>query len=81
MGSDVGGAGHEVLVGRIQMPDVTALHDEEDDPVDARDDDIKGERSPHASVLSPYCVAVMAMVAVCGRIETVVEGRDNYKEP
>ena len=54
------------------MPDVTALQDEEDDPVDARDDDVEGERSFHSSVLSPNCIAVMAMEAVWWSIEIVV---------
>jgi hypothetical protein len=81
MGSDIRRAGHEVLIGRIQMPDVPALHDQEDDPVDARNDDIERERSTQVSVLSPYRTASMVMVAVGGGVEGVVERYNNHKKP
>ena len=41
MGPDIRSAGHKVLIGRIQMPDVTALQDQENDPVDTGDDNIE----------------------------------------
>ena len=79
VGSDIGCTSYEVLVGRVQMPDVPALHDQEDDPIDACDDEVEGERSPHSSVLSPYRMAIMAVVAVRGRVEGVVQGCNNHK--
>jgi hypothetical protein len=41
MGSDIRSAGHEVLIGRVQMPNVPALQDQENDPVDAGNDNIE----------------------------------------
>jgi len=81
MRSDIGCARHEMLVGRVQMPDVSALQDQEDDPVDASHDEILREWSSHPSVLSPYCMAVMVVVAVCRSIERVVESCDDHKQP
>jgi hypothetical protein len=63
------------------MPNVTTLHDEEDNPVDACDDEVEGERSSHMAVLSPYSMAIMAMFAVCGRGEGVEQGCNNHKQP
>jgi len=81
MGSDVGCTSYEVLVGRVQMPDVPALQDQEDDPIDTCDDEIEGERSLNPSVLSPYCVAMMAVSTVPRRVEGIVEGCNNHKKP
>jgi hypothetical protein len=72
MGSHIGSAGHEVLIGRVEMPNVTALQDEEDDPVYTCDDEVEGEGSFHMAVLSPYCMATVAMFAICGGVESVV---------
>ena len=63
------------------MPDVPALHDQDDDPIEAGDNEIEGERRPHPSVLSPYRMAVVAMVAVWRGIECVVQSRNNHKQP
>jgi hypothetical protein len=81
MGSDIGCTSHEVLVGGVQMSDVPALHDQDDDPIDAGGGEIEGERRPHLSVLSPYRMAVVAMVAVWRSIECVVQSRNNHKQP
>jgi hypothetical protein len=63
------------------MPNVTALHDKEDDPVDARDDEVEGERSSHVAVLSPYCMTMMVLFTVCGGVEGVVQRCNNDKQP
>jgi len=66
MGSDIGCTCYEVLVGRVKMPDVPALQDQEQDPIDASDDGIEREGSSGVTILSPYCVAMMVMFAVQG---------------
>jgi hypothetical protein len=81
VGSDIGSTGDEVLVGRVEMRNVTGLHDKKDDPVDARDDKVEGERSSHVAVLSPYCMTMMAMFAICGGVEGVVHSCNNDKQP
>lgn len=81
MRPNISSASNKVLVGRIQMPDITALQDEEDDPVDTRDYQVQGERRSDVAVLSPYCMAVMAMFAVCGGVEGIVQCSNHNKEP
>lgn len=81
MRPDVGSTRDEMLVGRVEMPNVTALQDEQDDPVDACNDEVKGERSPHMAVLSPYCMAMVAMFAVCRDIKGIEQCSNNHKEP
>ena len=66
---------------RIQVPNIASLHDQDDDPVDARDDGIEGEWGRHVLVLAPYCVATMIMFAVRRGIEGVVNRCDNNKKP
>ena len=73
MRSNVSSTRYVVLVGRVEVPNITALQDEQDDPVDTGDDGVEGERSFHMAVLSPYCMATMAMFAVCGCIKGVVQ--------
>jgi hypothetical protein len=79
MRSDVGSNRDEVLVGRVEMPNITALQDEQDDPVDACNDEVKRERSPCMAVLSPYCMAVMATFAVCRDIKSIVQCSNDHK--
>lgn len=71
--SHVGGTSDKVLVGREQVPDVPALHHQQDEPVDARHRGIERERRGHVLVLTPYCAAeVVALVlAVFGAVEVV----------
>lgn len=61
------------------MPNVTALQNEEEDPVNSCDDEVEGERSPHMAVLSPYRMTTMTMFAVCGGVESVVQGCNDDK--
>ncbi len=81
MASNICGTGDECLICRVKVPDVARLQDQGDDPVYACDNDIKGEWSPHVPVLSPYCVAVVLVIAIGRRIEGIVEGCDNHEEP
>lgn len=81
MTTNVGSTGDEVFICRVEMPDVASLHDKHDDPVNAGDDDIEGERRPHVLVLTPYCLAVVTMFTVWGSIESVVDGSYNNQEP
>lgn len=79
--ADICGAVDKCLVGGKQVPDVAGLHDGHDDPVDACDDGIEGEGRPHAAVLAPDGMAIMAMITVIGGIEGVVEDCDCEEEP
>ena len=53
MTADICSTLDEGLIGRVEVPDITSLHDQDDDPVNARDDDIEGERGAHVVVLTP----------------------------
>ena len=46
------------------MPDVDSLKDEQDDPVDARDQQIEAEWSAEMSVLTPDCMFVRTVPCV-----------------
>jgi hypothetical protein len=71
----------EMLIRGVEMPDVAGLHDQHDDPVDARYDHVERERRPHVPVLAPYGMAVVVMFAVCWSIEGVKDGCDYDKKP
>ena len=79
--ADICGAVDQYLVRGKQVPDVAGLHDGHDDPVDAYDDGIEGEGGPHAAVLAPDGVAIMAMFTVIRGIEGVVDDGDCEEEP
>ena len=81
MTSNICSTGYEGLICREKVPDVPGLQDQRNDPVHARDNDIQGEWRPHVSVLTPYCVAVVLVMAIRWRTEGVIEGCNHYEEP
>ena len=81
MAANICGTGDKCLVCRVKVPDVARLQDQRDDPVYACDNDVQGEWSSHVPVLTPYCVTVVLVIAVGRRIEGIIEGCDNHKEP
>jgi hypothetical protein len=81
MAADVGSAGDKGLVGRVEVPRIAGLHDEHDDPVDGGDDGVQREGRPQVAVLAPYRVAAVRVLAVCGRVEGVVDAGDDDEEP
>ena|SRR2546421_618536 len=81
MRSNISSTRHEVLVGREKVPNIAALQDEQDDPVNTCDDGVERKWRFPMAVLSPYCMAMMAMSAVCRDVKGIVQGRDDHKEP
>lgn len=64
----------------IEVPDVATLKKQKDDPVNARDNGIEGERRPHVIILAPYCVAMVGIFAAFWSMKSVVNPDDHDEE-
>ena len=62
-----------------QMGNVSALEDEEDDPVDTGDNMVHPESSVVVIVLAPYPPAVQSTIIGC--IKSIIERDDQGQEP
>ena len=79
MRSNISGTRHEVLVGREKVPNIAALQDEQDDPVNTCEDGVEGKWSFPMPILSPYCMAMMTMFAVCRGVKGIVQCSHDHK--
>lgn len=71
----------EAFICRVEVPGVASLHDKDNDPINTRNDGVKGEGCTHVLILAPYCVAPMVMFAIGWSIEGVVNRCNNNEEP
>ena len=79
--SHIGCTGNKVLVRAPQVSQVVCLQDQDDDPVDARDNGTQAEPSWSVVVLSPDGVTVGMMLAIDRTLECIVGSDDDQQKP
>lgn len=79
--SNIGSTGDKSLICRPQISHIVCLQDQNNDPVNARRNSVQAKRCPHMTVLTPDCVAVVAVAALIGSSESVVNADNKHEEP
>ena len=79
--ANVSGTVEDLGIGAPEVADVVELHDEDDNPVDARHDFIQAEGCRSVFVLLPNCVTMVMAMAVVGGVKRIVRSNNDNEQP